>query len=90
VSITYNGRLEVRLRKTPAHICRGLEARGFWWDGRARCWWLARPVGVRFPKPGGAPTFQDGWAWAMEFCRQYCGASTVELDAVWAQREAEK
>ncbi len=81
----FTDRLEVLFDAKPSTQTIGeLKRRGFWWDGRARCWWLARPVYVRFVRQ--EPISQDGFTWALEFLREM-GLTAGEADAIRKQAD---
>jgi hypothetical protein len=70
--ITYRERLEARFDAIPPRDLRGgLKAHGFEWDSRARCWWLSRPVSLRFVR--NEPITQDGFQYALSFCQTHLG-----------------
>lgn len=73
----YTTRLEIRFSEIPStHVRAHLKQRGFWWDARAQCWHLARPVHLRFVRS--EPISQDGFDWALEYCQLALGLTTAE------------
>ena len=79
--VSYNDRLEVRFDAVPDSATRGeLKRRGFWWDGRAGCWWLARPVSLRFVRQ--EPISQDGFEYALRGLQDYCGLTAEQASAL--------
>jgi len=75
-----NGRIEARFDGKPSPQVRGeLKRRGFWWDGAAGCWWLARPVELRFVRND--TVSQDGTSWALDYL-QYLGMVPEERAAI--------
>jgi hypothetical protein len=81
-SIQWNhDRLEVRFPgKPPQEIRAELKRRGFWWDGVAGCWWLARPVTLRFVR--NEPVITDGFKYALDGLAFYCGLDAETRAAI--------
>jgi hypothetical protein len=70
-----SGRLEVYFAGKPKDNARAiLKERGFWWDGRAGCWWLARPVYTRFVR--NEPVTTDPIAYALDGL-ELCGVTVT-------------
>lgn len=82
------GRLEVYFAGKPDTRTRAtLKERGFWWDGARGCWWLARPVSVRFVR--NEPIVTNGFAYALDGL-ELCGVSiTAEQRAALVKADSD-
>ncbi len=85
-TITYHRRLEIRFPDVPPRPIRTvLKERGFWWDGRAHCWYLARPVSLRLVR--NEPVVQNGFEYALQACCEYLELTAAEAEQIRKQHE---
>jgi hypothetical protein len=81
-----DGRLIAQFDTKPdRRTINALKGAGFWWDGRAGCWWLARPQAFKIV--GGRVHFVDGRAEALNVLRAL-GMTDAEAEAINRADEA--
>lgn len=76
--IEYNERLTVRFGVHPPQQEKTwLKEHGFWWDGRAGVWWLARPINHRIDKGRYVPV--DGFELALAHLTKRFGLTEADV-----------